>query len=133
MLNSTTACTATDNGVDTIVQRGVSMIPASTRDINTSQGSQFTSQACTGLLKRNGMQISMDGKDAWRDTVFVERLWRTVKYEKMYLHAYETIPMARAGLDRYIRFDNNRRPHARLGGATPDQVYSTEWSVPMAA
>ena len=91
--------------------------------MNTDQGSQFTSQAFTGLLKESDIQISMDGKGAWRDNVFVERLWRSVKYEEVYLHAYDSVSSARAGLDRYFRFYNGRRPHSSLDRQTPDQVY----------
>jgi len=91
--------------------------------MNTDQGSQFTSQAFTGLLKENDIRISMDGKGAWRDNVFVERLWRSVKYEEVYLHAYDSVSSARAGLDRYFRFYNGRRPHSSLDRQTPDQVY----------
>ena len=76
--------------------------------LNTDQGSQFTSQAFTGYLRDLGVRISMDGKGAWRDNVFVERLWRSVKYEEVYLHAYASISQARAGLDRYFRFYNYR-------------------------
>lgn len=91
--------------------------------MNADQGSQFTSQAFTGLLKDNDIKISMDGKDAWRDNVFVERLWRSVKYEEVYLHAYASISEAKAGIDRYFRFYNSRRPHSSLDRKTPDQVY----------
>jgi putative transposase len=91
--------------------------------MNTDQGSQFTSQAFTGLLQEHGIEISMDGKGAWRDNVFVERLWRTVKYEEVYLHAYDSVSAARAGLDRYFRFYNGRRPHTSLDRQTPDTVY----------
>jgi len=101
--------------------------------MNTDQGSQFTSQAFTGLLKNNGIQISMDGKGSWRDNVFVERLWRSVKYEEVYLHAYGSVSEARAGLDRYFRFYNTRRPHSSLDGQTPDQVYFNALPLPMAA
>ena len=101
--------------------------------MNTDQGSQFTSQAFTGLLKDNGIQISMDGKGAWRDNVFVERLWRSVKYEEVYLHAYDTVSAAKAGLDRYFRFYNNRRPHSSLDRQTPDQFYFNALPLPMAA
>ena len=101
--------------------------------MNTDQGSQFTSQAFTGLLKNNGIQISMDGKGAWRDNVFVERLWRSVKYEEVYLHAYGSVSEARAGLDRYFRFYNTRRPHSSLDGQTPDQVYFNALPLSMAA
>ena len=101
--------------------------------INTDQGSQFTSQAFTGLLKENGIQISMDGKGAWRDNVFVERLWRSLKYEEVYLHAYDTVSAAKAGLDRYFRFYNKRRPHSSLDRQTPDQFYYESLPLPMAA
>jgi len=101
--------------------------------MNTDQGSQFTSQAFTGLLKENDIRISMDGKGAWRDNVFVERLWRSVKYEEVYLHAYETVSMARAGLKRYFRFYNSRRSHSGLDQKTPDQVYFKMSPLPMAA
>ncbi len=100
---------------------------------NTDQGSQFTSLAFTSLLKDNGIQISMDGKGAWRDNVFVERLWRSVKYEEVYLHAYDTVSAAKAGLDRYFRFYNNRRPHSSLDRQTPDQFYFEALPLPMAA
>jgi putative transposase len=90
---------------------------------NTDQGSQFTSAEFTDILKKRGIGISMDGKGAWRDNVFVERLWRSVKYEEVYLHAYETVSAARAGLARYIDFYNMRRPHSTLDGKTPDEFY----------
>ena len=91
--------------------------------VNTDQGSQFTSQAFTGYLKDNKIEISMDGKGAWRDNVFVERLWRTVKYEHVYLHAYDSTSEAKAKLSQYFDFYNQRRPHSRLDRQTPDQVY----------
>ena len=90
---------------------------------NTDQGSQFTSAEFTGMLKKRGIGISMDGKGAWRDNVFVERLWRSVKYEEVYLKAYDTVSAARAGLARYLDFYNPRRPHSSLDGKTPDAVY----------
>jgi putative transposase len=90
---------------------------------NTDQGSQFTSVEFIDVLKKRGIRISMDGKGAWRDNVFVERLWRSVKYEEVYLHAYETVSAARAGLARYIDFYNMRRPHSTLDGKTPDEFY----------
>jgi len=90
---------------------------------NTDQGSQFTSAEFTTLLKGHGIAISMDGKGCWRDNVFVERLWRSIKYEEVYLHAYDTVTAARQGLDRYIRFYNQRRPHSTLDGSTPDAFY----------
>ncbi len=101
--------------------------------MNTDQGSQFTSVAFTGLLKENGIQISMDGKGAWRDNVFVERLWRSVKYEEVYLHAYDTVLAAKAGLDRYFRFYNSCRPHSRIDRQTPDQFYFDSLPLPRAA
>lgn len=91
--------------------------------MNTDQGSQFTSQAFIGLMKKHDIRISMDGKGSWRDNVFVERLWRSVKYEDVYLRAYETVSAVRAGLSRYFNFYNSRRPHSSLDGQTPDQVY----------
>jgi putative transposase len=90
---------------------------------NTDQGSQFTGEAFTGLLLRSGIAISMDGKGAWRDNVFVERLWRSVKYEEVYLKAYDNVPQARASLGRYIDFYNAKRPHSSLDARTPDQAY----------
>ena len=91
--------------------------------LNTDQGSQFTSAAFTGVLIATGIAISMDGRGSWRDNVFVERLWRTIKYEEVYLRAYETVSEARASLGRYIDFYNRRRPHSSLDRQTPDQVY----------
>jgi len=90
---------------------------------NTDQGSQFTSAAFTGLLADNGVRISMDGKGAWRDNVFVERLWRSVKYEEVYLRAYDSVADARASIGRYLDFYNRKRPHSSLGARTPDQAY----------
>jgi putative transposase len=90
---------------------------------NTDQGSQFTSAAFTGLLTAHGIAISMDGKGAWRDNVFIERLWRSVKYEEVYLHAYDSVPQARACIGRYMDFYNAKRPHSSLDAKTPNQVY----------
>ena len=90
---------------------------------NTEQGSQFTSTAFTGALASNGIAISMDGRGAWRDNVFVERLWRSVKYEEVYLRAYDSVSDARASIGRYLDFYNGRRPHSSLDGDTPDQAY----------
>ena len=90
---------------------------------NTDQGAQFTSEAFTGALKAHGIAISMDGKGRWVDNVFVERLWRSVKYEDVYLRAYETPTELRAGLRRYFTFYNTRRRHSALGRRTPDTVY----------
>ena len=101
---------------------------------NTDQGSQFTSIAFTDVLKEAGIKISMDGKGAWRDNVFVERLWRTIKYEEVYLHAYENVPQARTGIGRYLTFYNIKRPHSSLDRQTPDQVYFNQLKpIPVAA
>jgi putative transposase len=101
--------------------------------VNTDQGSQFTSQAFTGLLKKHGIHISMDGKGSWRDNVFIERLWRSVKYEEVYLHAYDTVSDSRAGIGRYFNLYNRRRPHSSLKGKTPDQVYYSQQPLTLAA
>jgi putative transposase len=90
---------------------------------NTDQGSQFTSTAFTGLLLKHGIAISMDGRGAWRDNVFVERLWRSVKYEEVYLRAYDSVGEARASLGRYLDFYNRRRPHSSLDARTPEKAY----------
>jgi putative transposase len=90
---------------------------------NTDQGSQFTSATFTGLLLENGIAISMDGRGAWRDNVFVERLWRSVKYEEVYLHAYDSVAEARASLYQYFTFYNRKRPHSSLDAQTPEQFY----------
>src|SRR3979409_236367 len=100
---------------------------------NTDQGSQFTGSAFTGLLASHGIAISMDGKGAWRDNVFVERLWRSVKYEEVYLRAYESIGEARNSIGRYLDFYNGRRPHQSLDAATPDQAYFNQSSFRLAA
>lgn len=91
--------------------------------MNTDQGTQFTSVDFIKALKDADIQISMDGKGAWRDNVFVERLWRTIKYEEVYLRAYDSVSAARESLRRYIDFYNIRRPHSSLDGQTPDQAY----------
>lgn len=90
---------------------------------NTDQGSQFTSIDFIKTLTDADVKISMDGKGAWRDNVFVERLWRTIKYEEVYLHAYASVPEARAAIARYLIFYNTRRPHSSLDRKTPDQAY----------
>ena len=90
---------------------------------NTDQGSQFTSADFTGLLLSNGITISMDGRGSWRDNVFVERLWRSVKYEEVYLRAYDSVGEARASLGRYFQFYNQKRPHSSLDAKTPDHAY----------
>ena len=90
---------------------------------NTDQGSQFTSEAFTALLLKHATAISMDGRGAWRDNVFAERLWRTVKYEEVYLRAYDSVGEARASLGRYLDFHNRNRPHSSLDARTPDRAY----------
>jgi putative transposase len=100
---------------------------------NTDQGSQFTGTVFTGVLANNDIAISMDGKGAWRDNVFVERLWRSVKYEEVYLRAYDGVSQARSSIGRYLDFYNGRRPHSSLDGATPDQAYFTPLPFRMAA
>jgi putative transposase len=90
---------------------------------NSDQGSQFTSLDFTSALKERGIEISMDGRGSWRDNVFVERLWKSVKYEEVYLHAYESVSQAKAGINRYLNFYNSRRPHTALDTKTPDEFY----------
>ena len=90
---------------------------------NTDQGSQFTSIDFTGRLKKEGIAISMEGKGRWCDNVFVERFWRSIKYEEVYLHAYDSVSEARSRIGQYIQFFNSRRPHSSLQAQTPDQVY----------
>jgi putative transposase len=90
---------------------------------NTDQGSQFTSGAFVGLMVKNGIAISMDGRGAWRDNVFVERLWRSVKYEEVYLRAYDSVGDARSSLCKYLDFYNRKRPHSSLNARTPNQAY----------
>ena len=90
---------------------------------NTDQGSQFTSIDFTAVLKKAEIAISMDGKGAWRDNVFVERLWRSIKYEEVYLRAYDTVSEARTSIGKYLAFYNGRRPHSSLDRMTPDEAY----------
>jgi putative transposase len=97
---------------------------------NTDQGSQFTCPAFISVLAKHDIKISMDGKGAWRDNVFVERLWRSVKYEEVYLHAYDSVSAARDGIGRYLDLYNRRRPHSSLDGMTPDQAYFGHTSTP---
>lgn len=96
---------------------------------NTDQGSQFTSEGFTTLLKDNGVRISMDGKGCWRDNVFVERLWKSIKYEEVYLKAYDSMPAARRSLGIYMDFYNSKRPHSSLDDTTPDEVYFNGWEI----
>jgi putative transposase len=99
---------------------------------NTDQGSQFTSPRFTGLLQQAGVRISMDGRGRWMDNVFIERLWRSLKYECVYLHAFETGSELRAGLSKWIGYYNAGRPHSALAGQTPDEAYGrrrySSWS-----
>lgn len=90
---------------------------------NSDQGSQFTSTDFIKVLASRQIKITMDGKGAWHDNVFVERLWRSIKYEEVYLRAYASVSEARAGIGRYIGFYNGRRPHSSLDCRTPDQAY----------
>src|SRR5271156_66410 len=100
---------------------------------NSDQGSQFTSEAFTGVLLANGIAISMDGKGSWRDNVFVERLWKSVKYEEVYLKAYDTVAEARSSLGRYLDFYNRQRPHSSLDRRTPDEAYFEPTPIAVAA
>jgi putative transposase len=93
--------------------------------VNTDQGAQFTSAAFTGLLHDQGIAISMDGQGCWRDNIFVERLWRSIKYEEVYLHAYVSVSEAKAGIGRYLTQYNTARPHSSLADQTPDDAYFT--------
>ena len=97
---------------------------------NTDQGAQFTSEAFTGLLRQRGVRISMDGKGRYSDNLFIERLWRTVKYEEVYLKAYQNGRDARVGIGDYFRFYNTERPHQALGYLTPAEVFT---SIPVEA
>jgi putative transposase len=101
--------------------------------LNTDQGSQFTGHAFTSVLREAGIAISMDGRGAWRDNVFVERLWRSVKYEEIYLRAYDTVSTARASIGRYLAFYNGRSPHSSLDRRTPDHAYFNRLPHPAAA
>jgi putative transposase len=100
---------------------------------NTDQGAQFTSDAFTGVLKDAGIKISMDGKGRWVDNVFVERLWRSLKYEEVYLKAYDTVAEAWLGIGNYFQFYNRDRRHQSLDRLTPDQVYAGSVMWPAAA
>jgi putative transposase len=100
---------------------------------NTDQGSQFTASSFIQALQKNRIRISMDGRGAWRDNVFVERLWKSVKYEEVYLHAYESVAAAKTGIGNYLAFYNGRRPHTALDRDTPDNVYFESQPLAVAA
>jgi putative transposase len=100
---------------------------------NTDQGSQFTSPRFTGVLQEAGIRISMDGRGRWMDNVFIERLWRSLKYECVYLHAFETGSELRTGLSKWIGYYNARRPHSGLDSRTPDEAYGTNAVTKLAA
>ena len=100
---------------------------------NSDQGSQFTSEAFTEVLKRHDVKISMDGKGRWMDNVFIERLWRSLKYEEVYLKAYESVGHARKSIDHYFRYFNAERRHQSLGRRTPDDVFYNHKPLPRAA
>jgi len=91
---------------------------------NTDQGSQFTSFNFQRTLEENNIRISMDGKGQWTDNVMIERLWRSLKYECIYLHAFETGSEARAGIGNWVIYYNSKRPHSKLNGATPDEKFN---------
>ena len=101
--------------------------------MNTDQGSQFTSLEFIQTLKDHDIKVSMDGKGCWRDNVFVERLWKSVKYEHVYLHAYDSVSNAKKQLANYLNFYNRARPHSTLDGQTPDSIYYNQLPQPMAA
>ena len=90
---------------------------------NSDQGCQFTSEGFTDVLKDHDVKISMDGKGRWMDNVFIERLWRSLKYEEIYLKAYDSVDQAKQGIGDWMNFYNRDRRHASLGRMTPDQVY----------
>ncbi len=91
--------------------------------VNTDQGSQFTAEAFTGAVLAQGCRLSMDGRGAWRDNVFVERLWRSVKYERVYLKAYDSVSAAKADIADYLGWYNAHRPHSRVARLTPEEKY----------
>jgi putative transposase len=99
------------------------------RHVGPGQGSQFTSAAFTDVLLHHGIRISMDGRACWRDNIFVERLWRSLKYEEVYLHGYDSVSAATAGIARYVILYNSRRPHSSLNDCTPDHVYFASTSL----
>ncbi len=111
-------------GVEPIIRNSVR--PLFLEILNTDQGFRLTSQAFAGFLKEHGIRTSMDGQSAWRDIVFIERLWRSVKYEEVYIHLHDTVSDSRAGIGRYFDLYNRRRPHSGLKRKMPDQVYHSQ-------
>ena len=100
---------------------------------NSDQGAQFTSRAYTSVLEARGVRVSMDGKGSWRDNVFIERFWWSLKYEHVYLHAYDDLRVAREGIGAYIEYYNHERPHTSLDKLTPVQAYEQNLPVAPAA
>ena len=100
---------------------------------NTDQGAQFTSNEFTGVLKKNNIKISMDGRGRWIDNVFIERLWRSLKYEEVYLKAYDHMSDAKHGIGDYLGFYNTKRPHQSFKNNTPDKIYFEGLKIPIAA
>ena len=117
------ACHAVEILKEAFVRHGTPEI------INTDQGSQFTADEFVKAVKDQGCQLSMDGRGAWRDNIFVERLWRSVKYEEVYLHAYESVKEARTAIMRYLDWYNRCRPHSSLQGMVPDEAYASLFPV----
>ena len=111
--------------VDALEEALSSVVPGI---FNTDQGSQFTSEAFTSVLSNRGVQISMDSAGSYMDNVFVERLWRSVKYEEVYLKAYESVAEARAGIGAHLNFYSTERPHQALDYRTPAQVFEEGWN-----
>jgi len=107
-------------GAPLVGARFIGWLPSSARYL---LGTRITGAAFTGLLTSHGIAISIDGKGAWRDNVFVERLWKSIKYEEVYLHAYQSVAEARRSLGRYLGFYNGGRPHSSLDEMTPDHAY----------
>ena len=116
--NTLEACHAVDVLEEAFTRYGTPEI------VNTDQGSQFTATVFVDAVKARSCQISMDGRGAWRDNVFIERLWRTLKYEEVYLHAYDSIAQARHGIDRGLNWYNTGRPHSSLGKRSPSEAYA---------
>ncbi len=113
-------------------ERGRLFVSESRRN-HTAPITQFTSSAFTGVLQQAGVRISMNGRGRWMDNVFIERLWRSLKYECIYLHAFETGSELRTGLARWISYYNARRPHSALAGHTPDEAYGASGTERLAA